>query len=332
MKWVKNRLIFLLVLAVLCSIIIYFCNILLEKSLNEIIRQTTVRMENRGIYLDITEFESAYFTTPHSFAVMNLRSATLPARSDKLSAVNWLAGIERLDLNFCKAGIEVEIKDFNFEVEEKGEFSGTYARALLPFDWSQPSSYFGSGGKILTEIQSMMAHGRSAITLEVEGKLKFLLGKEMKTVFITTEKVDDKISLLMNKEDVLKISHELGDKLTRAEVDFVAYHPIQAPPLFRIKTYAKNKARSAKETNPSLFEGSYRHVLWSYILTREFGESFAKEVTDCHEIGDREGESRATHDIDYHNNAIGRNYALQKISESEVLRKVLTDPNVIHKD
>ena len=84
--------------------------------------------------------------------------------------------------------------------------------------------------------------------------------------------------------------------------------------------------------NPLVPEGSYRHILWNYLLTRQFGAEFAKKVTDAHEIGDREGESDAIHRVDFHNNAIGIRYALEGIPEAEVLPRVLSDRNVVPKN
>ena len=65
-----------------------------------------------------------------------------------------------------------------------------------------------------------------------------------------------------------------------------------------------------------------------HFVLQIFEESFAKEVTDAHEIG-AESNSEFDHKMDYNNNALGRKYAKQGIKEADVQQRVLTDPNII---
>jgi hypothetical protein len=77
-------------------------------------------------------------------------------------------------------------------------------------------------------------------------------------------------------------------------------------------------------------EDAYRHVLWSYLLTKEFGGAFAVEVTNAHETG-KTGNTREERLMDINNNEIGREYARRGEEEQELLKLTLTDPRVIRK-
>ncbi|MBL4576492.1 MAG: hypothetical protein JKY51_10430 [Opitutaceae bacterium] len=73
---------------------------------------------------------------------------------------------------------------------------------------------------------------------------------------------------------------------------------------------------------------AYRHVLWSFLLTKQFGGESAEMVTDAHEVGATYESSPLAIRMDYHNNAVGRRYAGSGIKEEELLSLVLTGPLV----
>jgi len=94
------------------------------------------------------------------------------------------------------------------------------------------------------------------------------------------------------------------------------------------KNYAERTALNAFIDNVNVPEDAYRHVLWSYLLTNEYGVDFAKEITDAHEIGLTDN-TEADHEMDYNNNEVGRKYAGESLTESVLLTMVMTDPAVI---
>ncbi|WP_238314615.1 DUF6973 domain-containing protein, partial [Methylobacterium crusticola] len=81
-----------------------------------------------------------------------------------------------------------------------------------------------------------------------------------------------------------------------------------------IKDYAETTAHNAHAKDRTIPEDAYRHVLWSYLLTKEFGPAFASRVTDAHEQGPT-GNTPKERKQDYHNNAVGRRYAREGISQ-----------------
>jgi hypothetical protein len=63
------------------------------------------------------------------------------------------------------------------------------------------------------------------------------------------------------------------------------------------------------------------------LLTQSFGESFAKQVTDAHEVR-QEAIAGSDSYKDYQNNDMGRQYAIKGIPEQELASLVKSDPLV----
>ena len=116
--------------------------------------------------------------------------------------------------------------------------------------------------------------------------------------------------------------------MTDLEIALIAEYPLRAPDLLLIKKYAERTAMTAHEKDRSVPEDAYRHVLWSYLLTQEFDAEFAEQVTDAHEIGSTTN-TEADHRMDYNNNAVGRRFAAEGVTEFEILPRVRRDRSVI---
>jgi hypothetical protein len=132
----------------------------------------------------------------------------------------------------------------------------------------------------------------------------------------------------MNQDDVIEIAKGFSEKLNDAEVELVSRYPTRIASLLAIKERASKEA-DREYNNDQTFPGdAYRHILWSYQLTREFGAEFAELVTNAHEEGEEasQGKDRAK---DLNNNKVGRDWAKQGIPEHHLKERVQTDPQVI---
>jgi hypothetical protein len=142
----------------------------------------------------------------------------------------------------------------------------------------------------------------------------------------------------MDKDDLKIIAATMsGRKTTPMDIEVISRNPIKAPQLLRIRDKAATMAKVAHQQDPNIPEDAYRHVLWNYLLAKEYGEAFAKEVAAAHEVYADE-EKMSKEEIlnmniesyqDLHNNAVGRNYAEMEYPESGILERVLTDQTVI---
>lgn len=127
--------------------------------------------------------------------------------------------------------------------------------------------------------------------------------------------------------DLRKASQQLNQRLTEAELELLSRYPLRLPTLFAVKQYASRIAKIATQRNPGLSEPAYRHLLWSYMLTREYGPEFAEKVTDAHEVGETGNTPQKTA-MDLHNNALGRELFRSGVKMRELLDIAKKDPRV----
>ncbi len=191
---------------------------------------------------------------------------------------------------------------------------------------------------LIKEIAMFSTQGVTKIPLSFSATEVFEIKKKPYTAKLSVEKKGDEYRLVMDKEDVKIIAATMsGQKATPMDIEVIARNPIKAPQLLRIRDKAAATAKLARQQDSKIPEDAYRHVLWSYLLAKTFGEAFAKEVTDAHEVfadmGKMSKEEIETMYIDsyqdLHNNAIGRYYAKMGYPESGFLERVLTDKEVI---
>ena len=218
----------------------------------------------------------------------------------------------------------ITIRDPENEKSKPLVFKGSKLRLEEQININDPQ---GSVQDIIKQFQQILDNGNTKLNVALKGSLSMEYDGKNRDVAIKTIRKDKMTFLQMEKASLLSIIGNAAEDLTDAEVQVLADYPLRAAALLRIQKYAKSKAAKLA-VQPNFPEDAYRHVLWNFLLTNQFNESFAKEVTDAHEIG-AESNSEFDHKMDYNNNALGRKYAKQGIKEADVQQRVLTDPNII---
>jgi hypothetical protein len=181
----------------------------------------------------------------------------------------------------------------------------------------------------LNSLSDLLKNGRSEISVNVYGTVSFMVGDSRQTAHVLSTALGRQTVIFLDRKDVEHISESYSQRLTETEIDLVATRPLQAPTLLRIKEYAHRMASEAYRRDRQFPKDAYRHVLWSFLLTNEFGPEFAEVVTDAHEVDATYESSVLASKIDYHNNAVGRRYAASGIAEEELSTLVQTDPLVM---
>ncbi len=181
---------------------------------------------------------------------------------------------------------------------------------------------------LIQQMSTLFNTGITSAHIELAGKIWITLGNKESQIKIRTEPTREGTVLTLNRNDLKRLSFYFGERLSEAEIEIVAVNPMIANKLLGIKDYARQTSQKALLANPAVPEDAYRHVLWSYLLTKEFNPDFAKIVTDAHEEG-LTGNTPQDQDMDYNNNAVGRKYAGLGIPESEIFLMVMRDPKVI---
>lgn len=122
------------------------------------------------------------------------------------------------------------------------------------------------------------------------------------------------------------------ENLNFAELVRCVAHPIEC------NTYRVNANKALAWANGNAPPGvvpwrniydAQRHVYWSALLTREFGDSaLARIWTDLHEVGE---ENAADVCMDQHNNRLGREIGTNlgpNATDSQIVVAILLNPNL----
>jgi len=196
------------------------------------------------------------------------------------------------------------------------------------FNFLRPDTTLEQIRDLMKKIGTIADTGKTLIPINFSGIGSFTIGTELVKAMITAKRdTNGYYSLVVNKEFFNTIAWLMADDLTEAEATLLSVNPFKVPKLLEIMNIAKKESEKFKN-NKGIPEDAYRHVLWSYLLTREYGPIFSKEITDAHEEGD-DTNTQADHRMDYNNNEVGRNYALEQYKQNEILNRLLNDPNVI---
>lgn len=186
------------------------------------------------------------------------------------------------------------------------------------------------------EIKKLSTLGVTKIPLTFSATAKFQIQNKPFVAKFSVSGEGEEYRLAIDKNDLQKIVAQLpGPKPNPAEIELIARNPFKVSVLTEIRDKAANTAGLAFKKNPKISEDAYRHTLWSYLLTKTYGEEFAKQVTDAHEAYADEEELSKPLDFsvasyqDLTNNAVGRQYALKNYKESEILERVMTDLAII---
>jgi hypothetical protein len=179
--------------------------------------------------------------------------------------------------------------------------------------------------------------GKTTIPLRLSGKQIIKLKDNSYVVNIGVEREGDGYHFVANKDNLKSISDNLFSEAsasTPADIEIIAHNPLRALRLLGIRLRAETTASNAHKQDPRVPEDAYRHVLWSYLLAKEYGADFAKNVTDAHELTndpEEKNNPRAGlyHKQDYNNNEVGRYYAERDYAESSIMGRANTDPKVI---
>ncbi len=184
-------------------------------------------------------------------------------------------------------------------------------------------------GVLFHELRDLMRKGETRLALDFQATAFFEIHGIPIEAGILSGRQAGLTFLRIPNADLLTISAVLEEGLTGEEIRILSRRPVLAPQLLKIRNYARTTAYRAGKQNKAVPKDAYRHVLWSYLLTREFGEAFAQEVTNAHEVDPVIASTQAQHKMDFNNNAIGRRYARLGYEEATILSRLLKDPAVI---
>ncbi|MBF0253684.1 MAG: hypothetical protein HQL11_00955 [Candidatus Omnitrophica bacterium] len=180
-------------------------------------------------------------------------------------------------------------------------------------------------------LSALIREGQCPMDFEFSGTLYTRILGEPLELPLESRRSSGLTTLVTSANLFDKVSHGFREELTETEQRLLSLNPLRANRLLAIKNEAEATSRKAFKENSGVPEDAYRHLLWSYLLSRAFGPVFAKEVTDAHEIGCIKRNTPEDHAMDYHNNALGRMLAADRLSATRILLIAKNDPRVIRR-
>lgn len=333
MKTLIKTAIFFLVL----FLVTYFsANYVLKKIAVRAIAELQPRLEQKGIIIENFNYSNVRLSSYNSCVITNidlnfyLTRKMFGKESFKAQFNARSVGIRFADFN--NPSFFFTFNDFSLFVEPGedsdkkpfGKLENGYLQSRIPLYLKNPEE---SAREILAEAKTLFRENKTPMDLEIEvDVLLGIDGKEVK-VGLYTERVESMTHLKFNDEDIMEAARVFDLDLAEKEAEIIANYPSKVPVMIKITRDAKRLSQNEKSTDKSFPEDAFRHIYWSYNLTREFGPELAKEITDAHETAP--GNTKNERLMDYHNNEVGRKYADEIRSSSELKNLVLNSQDII---
>ncbi|MBN1567765.1 MAG: hypothetical protein JXA73_07945 [Acidobacteria bacterium] len=349
----KSFIRFLIFLAVLCGIGYLafhpFLNWLSAKAMN----YTVARLQSPNLVLSDPSFRDAGFIFPNTLvwkdfgmtarikprdASQRILRAKVKAETLVLEAEEFFSGLFVIHVKGLRVTQEYISKSASPAYEDSPEeLQEGIATARFRLDMTGFSGIKMQIRNFAAEMKKFTEEAKTAIPVQLSAKEILKVRGNSYAVDLRIVKKGDAYHLVADRGDLEVIGRKILAKnqvLTQADIGIISNNPFRAPQLLRIRSKASNEAASAYTQNPKVPEHAYRHILWSYLLAKEYGPDFAKRVTDAHEVSSDEGGKedssiKAHHAQDLANNELGRRYAASGYGESDILKLAMTDPHVV---
>ncbi len=333
----KKFLFTFIIIILIVTVGIYFISgMIFNVAAKKMISQLKPHLANQGISINDYNYKYIRFSSLRTITVYDLYSIieiNLPQQNNDIYTSYFNAEKINFHLeNLKKTAVNVSCSDFNLYVEQLKDIPGTsfaridqgYVKLGQPIVLSRPLTGLKN---IFQNITNLFDEKELSPNLTMRALVTIKLGNKNSQAHLYTVQEGGQTTLQFRHEDIKHMADTLALELSDEETAIIARYPLRTTPIMRITLDAKDTSRKAKKQDRSLPKDAYRHVLWSYLLTQEFGPAFAQKVTDAHET--LPTNTTAQRKMDFHNNRIGRDYALQGVSRDRIVWLVKNDKNII---
>jgi hypothetical protein len=324
------------VLLILLGIVYVSANFVLKKVAVRVVEELKPKLEKKGILIENFDYSGVRLNSYNSIAITQIDldfylnktmygKESFHAHFDTRSITMRFADFSNPSLFFTLKDFSVFIEpDEESEKKPFGKLENGYLTSRIPVYIKNPEE---SAREILDEIKILFQENKTHLDLEI--KVDVLLGvddKELK-VGMFTERVAEQTYLKFDADEIIAAARSFDLELAEKEAEIIADYPSKVPAMIKITRDAKGLSTAEKGKDTSFPEDAYRHIYWSYHLTKAFGPDLAKEITDAHETAP--GNTKKEHLMDYHNNAVGRGFANEHLNPEEIKQRVLQSKDIV---
>lgn len=229
--------------------------------------------------------------------------------------------------------IRLTLKEFDLYIQSNeenpkrpfGKFENAYWKGEVPIRLYDVKE---SGDLIIGRFKTLFSENSIPDPMEFKGDALLSLDGHPIKIRVFTEKNGNRTYLKLNKDDILDAAEDFPDvDISEKEAELISQFPARALHILKITREAKRISEKEKSKHDGFPDDAFKHIYWSYHLTKTFGADFAQEITDAHEtLPNNTPEQRK---MDFHNNEIGRKIASGNLSVDELNSFVLNSPEVI---
>jgi hypothetical protein len=334
----------ILVLVIVFVAAFLLANVALEKVSNKVLTYLMAESGSRGITVHLARFGDvglrglakvrwkkfvAVLTAPRDITLAPGEDIVVSIEEINLSLTKLLKGVAKITAHDIALRVEGGPSLQGTPGKSQEGLNNGELRGEFPLTGGEKRISAVALAEIVKRVVQFLQQGTTQTPFDFRAVSSFKIGGSVVKADITTKMEGGYYFLVMSPGDVRRISKSLHEELTKTEISLLSTHPLLAPALFKIRNHARVQSEAAYAKDATVSEDAYRHVLWSFLLTKEFGPEFARHVTDAHEIGAVKPNTEADHQMDYNNNKVGRDYAKAGYNENLILELVRTDPQVI---
>jgi len=213
--------------------------------------------------------------------------------------------------------------------EDSDEFDENEFKVQLQLTSLKPRDIVYQFRGFSSVLGNFFKNGRTKFPVEFSGKVKLVNKKRVFKVRVMIQREGEEYVMVMDKQDLEDLCKVIQQPLNDHEITVFSRNPLRVPRLLKIRDYVYAASSKKHREKPSIQEDPYRHILWSFLLTRAFGEDFAKELSMAHEGAPDSATEKGTERMqDIVNDRVGRRYASSGYSESAIEDLMMADPEV----
>lgn len=293
------------------------------------------RVAVQGIKATSLEFEDVRWKFPDRIRWKNMSVRVYSAPNGTFwggrHGVLWASEVEVKLSRIFWGHIGVALRGGFFpetsDPENQFSFFADQCQLDLYIPWRRMDIIRSRLAQLFNEVCRVLKDGKTLVPIKLSGRIRAQIFGKQEEVRIWLVKEGTEYRLVMDPDDLKRIAGSYSEKVSDPEIKVLAGYPLWVLKALRITDRAREISHEAFERDPHVPEDAFRHVWWSYHLTKAFGPEFSKELTDAHEEGSTIN-TEEEHLMDYNNNKIGSGYALQGYPESSLLERTQKDPNV----